>query len=109
MTDLQISTTRKQARPFRISARTRNVRIIYYPGAPDLAFVKDVMFHHLTDLSALAWQQSYTGRIRMTAHDALNCTDCIGMEIQESITLERGSQNNLADSWSYESWHVGHK
>jgi hypothetical protein len=45
MTDLQISTTRRQASPFPISARTRNARIVYYPGAPGLAFVKDVMFH----------------------------------------------------------------
>ncbi len=34
----------------------------------------------------------------MTTHDALNCTDCIGMEVQKSNTFERESQNNLAGS-----------
>jgi len=95
MTDLQINTTRRQARLFRISARIRKARIVYYPRAHDLAFLKHVMFSsmfHLMDLSALAWQQTHTGRLRMTAHDALNCTDCIGMEIQESNMIERGSR-----------------
>jgi hypothetical protein len=91
MTDLQISTTRRQA-TFRISARTRNARIVYYP-APDLAISQkcdvSLMFPSM-DLSDLAWQQTYTGRIRMTTHDALNCTDYIGMEIRESNTFELG-------------------
>jgi hypothetical protein len=82
MTDLQISTTRRQASPFPISARTRNARIVNYPGAPDLAFVEVVMFcqYNASFGGSLGFgvAAEYTGRIRMTAHDALNCTDCIG-------------------------------
>ena len=41
----------------------------------------------LMDLLALVWYQTYTGKNKMTEHDFLKCTDCIGTEIRKSNTF----------------------